>query len=270
MAAAISRARHAALAVAVVLVNFLLFGFGFLLWERLFYGRAPEAVYIAACFLAMGALLRLWSSKWWMVLVPSAAGYLWGLGALKWAIHLTDTRGEYAPPMDQYVFSPSLREVLGAFAAAAAAGLGWWVTKRLSRTERKPRAGIVATLVMLGVASVPGCASLGLQSRDYVFGVTGAVTAEEGGAPLQDAEVTLEVSGPVYAAVEPVKTESRLTDSTGGFVFTYISHARGVRYRVTVSKEGFEPQAVSGSAPPAGHHTIRLKRSNGAADRSTR
>lgn len=263
MAAAISRARHAALGVAVVLVNFLLFGFGFLLWERLLYGRAPEAAFMAACFLAMGALLRLWSFKWWMVIVPSAAGYLWGLGALKWAIHLTDTRGEYAPPMAQYVFSPSLWEVLEALVATVAAWLGWWVMRRLLTAGRKARAGTMTTLLVLGVASVPGCASVGLQSRDYVFGVTGAVTAEEGGAPLQDAEVTLEVSGPVYAAVEPVKTERRLTDSTGGFVFTYISHARGVRYTVTVSKEGFEPQAVSGSAPPAGHHTIRLKEQRG-------
>ena len=125
----------------------------------------------------------------------------------------------------------------------------------------------MATLLVLGVASVPGCASVGLQSRDYVFGVTGAVIVEEGGTPLPDAEVTLEVAGPVYAAVEPVKTERQLTDSTGGFVFSYISHARGVRYTVTVRKEGFEPQAVSGNSPPAGHHTIRLKRASGETDR---
>ena len=97
------------------------------------------------------------------------------------------------------------------------------------------------------------------RSRDYTFDVTGVVTAGAG-APLQDAEVILEVNGPVYDAVAPVKTARRLTNSYGGFVFVYISHKRGVMYTVTIRKDGFEPQTVSGSAPPPGHHTIRFKR----------
>ena len=85
------------------------------------------------------------------------------------------------------------------------------------------------------------------------------VSAEDG-SPLGDAEITLEVNGPVYEAVEPVKTVGRLTDSTGRFAFTYISHERNVPYAITVTKDGFEPQTVSGSAPPAVDHTIRLKK----------
>jgi hypothetical protein len=114
------------------------------------------------------------------------------------------------------------------------------------------------TLVFLGsIILASGCAVR--RSHDYIFSVTGIVTAQDG-SPLGDAEITLEVSGPVYEAVTPVKTVKHLTDSTGGFVFMYISHERGVKYTITVSKDGFEPQTISGSAPPAGNHAIRLKR----------
>lgn len=115
---------------------------------------------------------------------------------------------------------------------------------------------------MLLLGSALGCASGGRQSRDYMFGVTGVVTGEDG-SPLDGAEVTLEVNGPVYEAVKPVKAERRLTNNTGGFVFMYNSHERDVKYLVTVRKEGFETQTVSGSAPPAGHHTISLKKAAG-------
>jgi len=43
-------------------------------------------------------------------------------------------------------------------------------------------------------------------------------------------------------------------------MFMYISHKRGVKYSLTVRKEGFEPQTVLGSSPPAGNHMIRLKK----------
>ncbi len=82
-------------------------------------------------------------------------------------------------------------------------------------------------------------------------------------APLQDVAITLEVNGPVYEAITPVKTVKHLTNGTGGFMFMYISHERGVKYTLTVHKDGFEPQSVSGSSPPAGNHVIRLKRVGG-------
>jgi hypothetical protein len=128
---------------AISLLNFLLYGFGFLVAARLFYGGRPRPVAMAVCFLVMGAISRLWSTRWWSVLVPSAAGYLWGLGGRKWAIHLTDTRGEYAPPMWQYMLNPSLPETIWALAAAAAAGIGWWVAARLwaARHAAKTEAG---------------------------------------------------------------------------------------------------------------------------------
>ncbi len=116
------------------------------------------------------------------------------------------------------------------------------------------------------MALVLGFAVLGLvceaqprRTYDYVFAVTGVVTAEDRTA-IQDAEVTLEVNGPVYEAVTLVRAAKRLTDSTGGFVFMYLSHKRNVKYTITVRKAGFESQTISGSAPPAGHYTIGLKR----------
>jgi hypothetical protein len=122
-------------------------------------------------------------------------------------------------------------------------------------------------LILVLVASalfVLGCAVR--RYHDYTFFVSGLVTTEDG-SPAQDAEVTLEVNGPVYRALTLVKTEHVLTGNSGGFMFGYISHERGVKYIVTVSKAGFEPQTVSGSAPPDGHHEIQLKKAS--VDRST-
>src|SRR5258708_9109307 len=119
--------------------------------------------------------------------------------------------------------------------------------------------GEMLTLIAVSCPLLVVACAARVRVHDYMFGVTGVVTTEDG-VPLQDAEVTLEVNGPVYEAVTLVRTVKRSTDGTGGFVFTYISHKRGVEYSLTVRKEGFEPQTVSGSAPPAGHHTIRMKR----------
>lgn len=116
----------------------------------------------------------------------------------------------------------------------------------------------LSTPIFLTLAVLPsGCAAR--RSHDYVFNVTGIVTAEAG-SPLKNAETMLEVNGPVYEAITLVKVVRRFTDDTGVFVFTYISHERGVKYTLTVSNDGFEPQTVSGIAPPGERHTIVLKR----------
>jgi len=64
--------------------------------------------------------------------------------------------------------------------------------------------------------------------KDYIFSVTGVVLAQDGTA-LQDAEVMLDVRGPVYDGVTRVKTARHTTNSAGGFVFMYTSHERGVK-----------------------------------------
>jgi Carboxypeptidase regulatory-like domain len=97
------------------------------------------------------------------------------------------------------------------------------------------------------------------RTNDYVFTVTGIVTARDD-VPLEAADVTLDVSGPVYEGIDLVKTRHVLTNNGGAFVFAYITHKRGVTYTITARKNGFEPQTVSGSAPPEGDHKIRLKR----------
>jgi hypothetical protein len=78
----------------------------------------------------------------------------------------------------------------------------------------------------------------------------------EDGAALQDPEVTLEVNGPVYQAITPVKTMKHVTNDSGGFVFAYLSHTLGVNYTVMVQKQGFEPVTVSGSSPPSANHSF--------------
>lgn len=114
-------------------------------------------------------------------------------------------------------------------------------------------------LLLVVVACAVSSLSSVARTHDYEFGVTGVVTDVDG-TPLHDAEVALEVNGPVYAGVTLVRRQRQLTNSTGGFVFIYTTHAHGVKYTITVRKQGFEPQTLSGSAPPAGHHTIRLKK----------
>jgi hypothetical protein len=67
------------------------------------------------------------------------------------------------------------------------------------------------------------------------------------------------VNGPVYEAVDLVRTRHVQTDKSGGFVFAYLSHERGVQYSVTACKEGFVPVTVSGASPPAANHKLKLR-----------
>lgn len=111
-------------------------------------------------------------------------------------------------------------------------------------------------LVVLGWATV--CPA---RVKDYAFDVTGTVAADDG-TPLQDVEVILQVETPVYEGVAPVNTQ-RVVMSKGAFIFRCLSHSRSTKYSVTVRKDGYEPQTVSGTAPPNGNFTIRLKKASG-------
>ncbi len=94
--------------------------------------------------------------------------------------------------------------------------------------------------------------------RDCAFDVTGTVSADDGTA-LQEVEVILQVDAPIYEGVVPVKTQ-RLVTSKGAFIFRCLSHSHNTKYSVTVRKEGFAPETVSGTAPPDSNFTIRLKK----------
>jgi hypothetical protein len=91
-----------------------------------------------------------------------------------------------------------------------------------------------------------GCAARRI-TKDYVFSVTGVVETQDD-ARVRGADVFLQVNGEVYEAIDLVRTRHVLTNDTGGFVFAYISHERGAKYTITVRKEVFEPQTVSGAA----------------------
>jgi hypothetical protein len=73
--------------------------------------------------------------------------------------------------------------------------------------------------------------------------------------------VVLQVDKPVYEGVNPVNTQ-RVVTSKGAFIFRCLSHSRPTKYSVTVRKDGYEPQTVSGTAPPNGNFTIRLKKAS--------
>jgi hypothetical protein len=98
------------------------------------------------------------------------------------------------------------------------------------------------------------------QAKDYVFSITGIVTTESG-APLEGADVKLETDSPVYKGITAVQTVTVSSNNTGGFVFMYTSHSRGVKFSITVRKDGFEPKTVTGVSPPAAHEQIRLEKS---------
>ena len=117
------------------LLNFLLYGFGFLLGARLLYWGHARPALMCAAFLVASVLIGFWS-KWWTVVIPAGLGFLWGVGVLKWAIHLTDTGGEYAPPMSQYLFNPAKSEAIWSLVAAGAAGVGWWISALLRSRRR--------------------------------------------------------------------------------------------------------------------------------------
>ena len=112
-------------------------------------------------------------------------------------------------------------------------------------------------MLVLGSVLLP-VTSTARRVRDYVFDVVGSVAAEDG-SPLEGVEVILQVETPVYEGVTPVKAQ-RLVTNKGAFIFMCLSHSAATKYTITVRKEGFQPQTLSGTAPPTGHHEIRLRK----------
>lgn len=114
------------------------------------------------------------------------------------------------------------------------------------------------TMLMLLVL---GCITVSpARVKDYTFDVIGTISADDG-TPLQDVEVVLQVDTPIYEGVKPVNTQ-RVVTSKGAFIFRCLSHSRSTKYTVTVRKDGYEPQTVSGTAPPNGNLTIRLQKAS--------
>jgi len=94
--------------------------------------------------------------------------------------------------------------------------------------------------------------------HDHVFDISGTIDASDG-APVNDVEVVLEVDKPIYDGLTPVKSQ-RLVTSEGAFIFRCLSHDPVTNYRVTVRKDGYEPQTISGKVPPDAHLAIHLRK----------
>ena len=118
------------------------------------------------------------------------------------------------------------------------------------------------SLVICGVATMLGsCASRTSppQVHDIMLSVWGTVTTTEG-EPVPGAQVALTLQRAVYDATTPVTKAEHTTDALGRFIFTYIAHDASVPYSLSVSKEGFAPQTITASVPPAAGHSIRLSK----------
>jgi hypothetical protein len=130
------------------------------------------------------------------------------------------------------------------------------VNSQVRRGVLNPARTVVLGLAFISILFATACAAR--RVHDYSFDVTGFIAAEDG-TPLQDVEVVLQVDPPVYEGIAPAKTQ-RLVTSKGAFFFRCLSHSRSTRYSITVRKDGFVSQTVSGTAPPDGKYDIRLKR----------
>ena len=95
--------------------------------------------------------------------------------------------------------------------------------------------------------------------RHYMFDATGVITTEDG-TPLKDVEVTLRTSSLVCEGVTCFSAR-RIVAGDGTFAFMYLTGDPSIKYEITVRKEGFNSEIVSGSSPPAAHHTFRLRKS---------
>jgi hypothetical protein len=118
------------IAAGLAILNFVVYGLGFLIGVRLLYWGHERPALMCGGFLAISILTGLWS-KWWAVVGPAWLGFLWGVGAMKWAIHMTDIRGDYVIPMSDYILSPERSDIVWSLVAAAAAAVGWWISVRL-------------------------------------------------------------------------------------------------------------------------------------------
>ena len=121
------------------------------------------------------------------------------------------------------------------------------------------RGCLSALVLVLGCTiSTSACFARRVHDHDYTFDVTGVVVAD-GGSPLRDVEITLQTDIPVYEGIAPVKTK-RIVSPDGTFIFMYITGDPNTKYSITVRKDGFQTQTISGSSPPAESHRIQLKR----------
>jgi hypothetical protein len=119
--------------------------------------------------------------------------------------------------------------------------------------EMVKRAGLAASLALL----LGACTLLRLE-RDYVV-IVGGVVLDDSGDPVAGARATLAFLYPTVTACAPSNWSETLTSETGGFMFRFSSR-KGLRYAVTVRKDGFHGHTIEGRAPPSTTHTIRIKR----------
>jgi hypothetical protein len=78
------------------------------------------------------------------------------------------------------------------------------------------------------------------------------------GTPLSNAEITLELSRPVYDGITPVSTAQTKSDEHGGFKFVLVAHGQNIAYRLVCRQAGLVEDTKFGKSPPAEHHVCKL------------
>jgi hypothetical protein len=122
-------------------------------------------------------------------------------------------------------------------------------------TRTRVVVSLVACVPFIGLAlSASACAPLTGKIQDYPFGVTLHV-ADELDAPIADARVSLHTQ-----RGSDEGTDERLTDESGGCVFMHVSGGSRVPFLLSVDKEGYASQTLSGVASPYAHLKVTLLR----------
>jgi hypothetical protein len=113
---------------------------------------------------------------------------------------------------------------------------------------------LIVVVCSMGIA---GCGRFVRTSHHTIFSVTGRVETTNG-TPLSNAEITLELSRPVYDGITPVTSAQTKSDEHGGFRFVFIAHGQNIAYRLVCRQPGFNADTKFGKSPPAEHHICKL------------
>lgn len=103
-------------------------------------GRQAEWMQHAGATLAYvvaGAITAKWSRHILATVLPALLLAFWSFGAWKWAIHMADTRGAWAPSIWSYVLTPSTGEVVTCLVATAGAACGWALVRCRVRAKKR-------------------------------------------------------------------------------------------------------------------------------------
>jgi len=127
--------------------------------------------------------------------------------------------------------------------------------KPLGATRRSSCGVAGAVLLLPAMMLSIGCAHR--ITADYVFRAEGVVS-DDRGQPIPRVQVTLEVVGPVYSGVTPVKHADIFTDDLGHFGFGCLSHEKDPSYTLGFEKQGYTSVLIEGAVQAMNPHLVTM------------